>query len=147
LHLVVVQAVPKLRNERKPLIRREASDFVMRELHRSSLAETECGDNGTKVGLRKCEGGKDVKRPADVDGRRLVVKQSKERVKRLRWFAVACRPELIRGLAGGEDIAGAQMELMVTDNADMNAANQLTFGKCFHFGHQSHAFHKFREQR
>ena len=76
MHLVVVQAVPKLRNEREPL-----------------------------------------KRPADVDGRRLVVKQSKERIKRLRWFAVACRPELTRGLAGGEDIAGAQMELMVTDNA------------------------------
>jgi hypothetical protein len=50
---VVVQAIPKLRDERKPLIRREAGDFVMRELHRSSLAEAECGDNGARVALRR----------------------------------------------------------------------------------------------
>jgi len=87
LHLVVVQAVPKLRDERKPLIRRESSDFVMRKLHRSSLAETECSDNGTRVALRRCEGGKDVNAPADVDGRRLVAEQSKERVEKT---AVVC---------------------------------------------------------
>jgi hypothetical protein len=46
LHLVVVQAVPKLRDERKPFIRREAGDFVTRELHRSSLPEAKGGDNG-----------------------------------------------------------------------------------------------------
>jgi hypothetical protein len=39
LHLVVLQAVPKLRDERKPFIRREAGDFVTGELHRSSLHE------------------------------------------------------------------------------------------------------------
>ena len=106
MDLVVVQAVPKLRDERKPLIRREASDFVMREIHRSSLAETGCSDNGTRMALRRCEGGKDVNAQGDVDGRHLVVEQSEERVKRLRWFLrLRAWPELTRRLAGGEDIA------------------------------------------
>jgi hypothetical protein len=48
---VVVQAVPKLRDERKPFIRREAGDFVMREVHRSSLPEPKGGDNGASVAL------------------------------------------------------------------------------------------------
>jgi hypothetical protein len=46
LHLVVLQAVPKLCDERKPFIGREAGDFVTRELHRSSLPEAKGGDNG-----------------------------------------------------------------------------------------------------
>ena len=39
LHLVVVRAVPKLRDQCKPFIRRQAGDFVMSELHWFRLAE------------------------------------------------------------------------------------------------------------
>ena len=39
LHLVVIQAVPKLRDQCKPFIRGQASDFVMSELHWFRLAD------------------------------------------------------------------------------------------------------------
>jgi hypothetical protein len=39
LHLVVIQAVPKLRDQSKPFIRGEAGDFVMSELHWFRLAD------------------------------------------------------------------------------------------------------------
>jgi transposase len=54
------ETVPKLRDERKPLIRREAGDFVMRELHRSSLPEAERGDNGARVTLPRRRRGKEI---------------------------------------------------------------------------------------
>ena len=38
-HLVLIQAVPKLRDQCKPLIRGQAGDFVMSELHWFRLAE------------------------------------------------------------------------------------------------------------
>ena len=39
LHLVVIQAVPKLRDQCKPFVRGQPSDFVMSELHWFRLAE------------------------------------------------------------------------------------------------------------
>ena len=41
---MVVQTVPKLRDEGKPFIRREADYFVMRELHLLNLPKPPGGD-------------------------------------------------------------------------------------------------------
>ena len=39
LHLMVIQAFPKLRDQCKPFIRGQVGDFVMSELHWFKLAE------------------------------------------------------------------------------------------------------------
>ena len=40
LHLVVIQAVPKLGDQCKPFVGGQSADFVMSELHWFRLAET-----------------------------------------------------------------------------------------------------------
>jgi hypothetical protein len=55
LHLVVVEAVPKLGDQCKPFIRGQTRDFVMSELHRCRLLEAKSSDNGGKLSILKMD--------------------------------------------------------------------------------------------